>query len=175
MSNQNERFLDYSAEKLRQYVGRILDCLRRLEPDQVWARGGDHENSIGNIVLHLCGNVNQWMGHGVAGRPNTRQRDAEFEARGGVELSELAERIRLTVNDAIEIILAQSDATLLEVTEVQDYRLTKFEAIYHVVEHFSGHTGQIMFATKLLTGQDLGYYKHLSKSASIQEKIDPIP
>ncbi len=175
MSDHSERFLDYSEQKLRHYVNRIQDCLGRLQPEQVWTRGGDNENAVGNIVLHLCGNVNQWMGHGVAGRPNTRQRDAEFEARGGLGIAELAEQIGLIVNDAIQIIRAQTEATLLEVTKVQDYQLTKLEAIYHVVEHFSGHTGQVISATKLLTGQDLGYYKHLSQPVPVLEKSDPIP
>jgi hypothetical protein len=45
---------------------------------------------------------------------------------------------------------------------VQGYDKSILEAIYHVVEHFSLHTGQIIYATKLLRKEDLGFYKHLN-------------
>jgi len=81
-------FLDYSARKLRQATGRIEDCLGRLTEEQIWARGAESENAVGNLVLHLSGNVRQWLVAGVGGRPDTRHRDAEFSARGGVASSD---------------------------------------------------------------------------------------
>src|SRR5207244_11762295 len=83
-------FLDYSAKKLQQLGSRIETCLNTLNQDQVWARGSDNENAVGNLVLHLCGNVRQWIVSGVGGQPDTRDRDAEFLARGCVPVSELA-------------------------------------------------------------------------------------
>ena len=56
-------------------------------------------------------------------------------------------------------------ARLAERVTIQKYDVTVLEAIFHVVEHFSHHTGQILFATKMLTGEDLGYYKHLRAAA----------
>ena len=156
-------FLTFSADKLAQLNGRIQDCLGRLSSEQVWARNNDNENSVGNLVLHLCGNVGQWIGSGVGGKPDTRQRDAEFAARGNVQQAELSERLNKTISEAAGIIRDLPHVRLSEKTTIQKYNVTLMEAIYHVVEHFSEHTGQIIFATKLLTGQDLGYYKHLNQ------------
>jgi uncharacterized damage-inducible protein DinB len=115
---------------------------------------------VGNLVLHLCGNVGQWIGSGVGGKPDTRQRDAEFAARGNAELRN---RLDTAISEAAAIIRNLPIARLPEKTTIQKYDVTLMEAIYHVVEHFAQHTGQIIFATKLLTGQDLGYYKHLNQ------------
>src|ERR1039457_5314172 len=90
------QFLDHSAGKLRNYTERIETCLGELNEEQVWARGGENENAIGNLVLHLCGNVRQWIVAGVGGRPDVRERDAEFAARGGPGIPELSPRLRTT-------------------------------------------------------------------------------
>lgn len=156
-------FLTFSADKLTQLSGRIQDCLGRLSSEQTWTRGNDNENSVGNLVLHLCGNVGQWIGSGVGGKPDTRQRDTEFAVRGNVQPGELGERLDKAVSEAAGIIRNLPHARLTEKTTIQKYDVTLMEAVYHVVEHFSQHTGQIIFATKLLTGQDLGYYKHLNR------------
>jgi len=158
-------FVKYSVEKLRQLAGRIENCLGRLSEEQVWTRGSENENAVGNLVLHLCGNVGQWIGTGVAGRPDQRQRDAEFNARDSVSIPELKQRLRSAVEDAAAIIDRLTADDLARQTRVQKYDVTSLEAVYHVVAHFSEHTGQILFATKLLTGQDLGYYGHLKAAA----------
>ena len=158
-------FIDYSCDKLKQLSSRIEDCLGKLTYEQVWTRSGDHDNSVGNLVLHLCGNVGQWIGTGIGGRPDTRDRDAEFAALGGHQPSELASKLHATIADATAILLTLNADRLVETRVIQNYRVTVLEAVYHVVEHFAEHTGQILFATKLLTGQDLGYYKHLNKAA----------
>ena len=95
-----------------------------------------------------------------------RDRDGEFAARGGLEPAELIERARQTVSDAIGIIGNFDAARLLEKVTIQNYEVTKVEAIYQVVEHFAQHTGQIIFVTKMLTGDDLGYFKHLNPGAA---------
>ena len=158
-----EIFLKFSADKLDQLSGRIEDCLAKLSDEQIWTRNTENENAIGNLVLHLCGNVRQWIGTGVAGKPDHRDRDAEFEARSGVPGTQLRERLSETVREASEIIRNLPLSRLTEPKTIQNYDVTVFEAIYHVVEHFSNHTGQILFATKLLTGADLGYYRHLGQ------------
>jgi len=158
-------FLKVSADKLEQLRGRILDCLGRLTYDQIWMRNTDNANSVGNLVLHLCGNVKQWIGYGVGGQPDLRDRDSEFAARGGLQPAELSQRLQATISEAAGIIRNLAPERLAERRTIQKYDVTELEAILHVVEHFSQHTGQIIFATKLLTGQDLGYYQHLSKPA----------
>ena len=162
-------FLRASAKRLEQLTSRIRDCLAKLSTDEIWARGHENENAIGNLVLHLNGNVRQWIISGVGGAPDTRARDAEFAARGGVEIPELRERLESTVREAVAVIGKVTPQRMIEHVTVQKYDVTVLEAIYHVVEHFSQHTGQIIFVTKMLTGEDLGFYKHL-KAASHAEK-----
>ena len=155
-------FLDVSATQLRKHAERIEDCLGRLSAEQVWARGGENENAIGNLVLHLCGNVRQWIVSGVGGEADARRRDEEFAARGGVPVEELTGRLRAAIADAERAIRGVTAERLTQPLTIQGYDVTVLEAIYHVVEHFAGHTGQILFITKMLTGADLGYYGHLS-------------
>jgi uncharacterized damage-inducible protein DinB len=159
-----EIFVKFSAEKLEQLHGRIQDCLARLTPEQVWTRSSDNENAVGNLVLHLSGNVRQWIGSGVAGLPDNRQRDTEFDARGGMAHGELAELLKTRVTEAAGIIHGVAPTRLTERILPQGYDVTVLEAIAHVVEHFSQHTGQIILLTKMLTGDDLGYYQHLRGS-----------
>lgn len=156
-----EIFVKFSAEKLEQLSGRIEDCLLRLTPEQIWARGSENENAVGNLVLHLSGNVRQWIGSGVAGLPDNRNRDAEFDARGGTSAAALADLVKTRAAEAAAIIRGLSGARLTERITPQGYQVTVLEAIAHVVEHFSQHTGQIILLTKMLTGEDLGYYAHL--------------
>jgi len=160
-------FLKFSADKLEQLCGRIETCVDKLTPEQIWARGTQSENAVGNLMLHLAGNVRQWILHGVGGQPDFRTRDAEFDARGGVAVDELKRRLRSTVDEAVAVIRALPPERLSEIRRIQTYHEgTLLEAIYHVVEHFSGHTGQIIFATKLLTGTDLEFYAYLKSSAA---------
>ncbi len=165
-------FLDFSVRKLTQLTDRIGDCLGLLSGEQVWARGGESENAVGNLVLHLCGNVRQWIVSGVGGRPDIRRRDEEFAARGEIQPDELRRRLDATVAEAVAVIEAVTPQRLLETVTPQGYQVTVLEAIYHVVEHFAQHTGQIIYATKMLTGEDLGYYRHLSRPV---ERADETP
>jgi len=161
-------FLKFSADNLTQLSGRIQDCLVRLTADQIWMRNSENENAVGNLVLHLCGNVGQWIGSGVGGKPDNRERDKEFAARGNIQPSELSQRLAATISEATDIIRNLPPERLSEKREIQKYNVSLMEAIFHVVEHFAEHTGQIIFATKLLTGHDLGYYKHLSKPRHLE-------
>jgi uncharacterized damage-inducible protein DinB len=169
----DELFLKFSADKLEQLHGRIQDCISRLTPEQIWARTSDNENAIGNLVLHLSGNVRQWIGSGVAGLPDHRERDAEFAARGGKSTEELAELLKTRVAETVAIIRAVSPDRLTERIQPQGYDTTVLEAIAHVVEHFAQHTGQIILLTKMLTGQDLAYYQHLRGSGRAQGRSNP--
>jgi uncharacterized damage-inducible protein DinB len=167
----HEAFLDYSAKKLQQLDSRIETCLGALNQDplnqdQVWARGSDNENAVGNLVLHLCGNLRQWIVSGVGGQPDIRDRDGEFSAQGGISAADLAQRLHATVEEAVAVVRAVPPERLTESIVVQKYEVTVLEAIYHVVEHFSMHTGQIIFATKMLTGSDLAFYRHLRTTAA---------
>jgi len=157
-------FLEFSTKKLRQFLHRIQTCLDLLTEEQIWFRGSDASNAVGNLCLHLAGNVRQWLIHGVGGAPDLRERDAEFDARGDCSKTILLQRLSATVHEACQLLEALPPADLTRVVRPQHYEVTVLEAIYHVVEHFAQHTGQILFATKELTSKDLGFYAHLSRS-----------
>jgi uncharacterized damage-inducible protein DinB len=172
MPDLDEIFADFSADKLKQLGSRIEDCLAKLTDEQIWIRGSDNENAAGNLVLHLCGNVRQWIGTGVGGAPDIRDRDSEFAARGNRTTAELTELLSKTIDDALPVLRSLNADRLAELITVQGYRVTVLEAVYHVVEHFAEHTGQIILITKLATGGDLGFYKHLSGNASTARPAD---
>jgi uncharacterized damage-inducible protein DinB len=159
-------FLGYSASKLRELALRIETCIGELSEEQVWARGKESENAVGNLVLHLCGNVRQWIVSAIGGQPDHRVRDAEFAARGSVAKGELFARLRSTVEEALRVIGGLTEEQLSARHSIQGYDVSVLEAIYHVVEHFSMHTGQIIFITKLVTTADLGFYRHLESAGS---------
>lgn len=157
-------FLDCSARRLTQLASRLDDCLSRLSDEQIWIRGGDNQNAAGNLVLHLAGNLRQWIVAGVGGAPDVRDRDAEFSVREGATAGELRALLTAVVHESATTIAAVPAARLAERLHVQGYEVTVLEAIYHVVEHLAQHTGQIIFLTKALTGADLAYYAHLAKA-----------
>jgi hypothetical protein len=165
-------FLKFSADKLAQLLARIETCVEMLTPEQVWARTSSNQNAVGNLLLHLNGNVRQWILHGVGGQPDVRERDAEFAARDGSGAQQLLARLRATVEEAVALLHTLPPARLLEPMRTQGYDATVLTAIYHVVEHFAGHTFQIMLLTKQVTGADLGFYAHLSGS---QPRKDSLP
>jgi hypothetical protein len=158
-----ELFLAFSRDRLQLLASRIADCLGRLSDEQIWTRGSENENSVGNLVLHLCGNLRQWAVCAIRAVPDIRDRDAEFAARGGCGRQELKDRIAATVAEAVQAIATLPASRLPERIAVQNQDKTILEAIYTAVEHFAQHTGQIIFAAKMLTGEDLGYYRHLNK------------
>ena len=156
-------FLDCSVRRLRQSVDRIEKCVARLTDDQIWSRGHESGNAIGNLLLHLAGNVRQWIISGVGGVRDLRDRDSEFNARSGSVTAQLTAVLRETVEEACQVIEPLTPERLAAKIHVQKYDVSVLEAIYHVVEHFAQHTGQIIFATKLITGEELGFYTHLKR------------
>lgn len=156
-------FADYSAATLSDYTGRIEKCLGLLDDAALWSREDEVENSIGNLCVHLAGNVRQWLIATVGGVPDTRDRDSEFAARSGGSGAQLAAALRRTVEEANIVIDSLSEQRLAERVHVQGYDVTVLEAVYHVIEHFAHHSGQIIFETKRRTRQDLGFFAHLSK------------
>jgi hypothetical protein len=144
------------AVTLRELTDRIGVCLGKLTTEQIWARGTENENAIGNLVLHLAGNVRQWIISGVGGVPDIRERDREFRTTGGIPVEALNEQLRSTMAEAIGIVSGLSGEQLLRTYQTQSRTATGVEVLLKVMEHFGQHTGQIIYATKNLTGQDLG-------------------
>lgn len=141
-----------------EYVPRIRQCVERLG-DRIWERPAPNCNSVGNLLLHLAGNTRQWI-HATFGEvSDDRDRDAEFAAVRGATGSELVERLATVVDEACGIVdgLAAAD-WLRERLVQQQFEETGLSAVLHVLEHFSGHAGQIYAWTKQATGDDLKFY-----------------
>jgi uncharacterized damage-inducible protein DinB len=155
-------FLRFSHDRLLLLGSRVADCVGRLSNEQLWTRMGANQNAIGNLVLHLCGNVQQWIVSGVGGEADVRDRAAEFAQFGGATAGELQVWLDATLTKAGAVIRALPASRLTETITVQHQEKAVLEVIYTVVEHFAQHTGQVIFATKALTGEDLGYYSSLS-------------
>jgi uncharacterized damage-inducible protein DinB len=151
-------FVAYGAAKLEQNLTQIRRCAGLLNEEELWRRANQHTNSVGNLLLHLNGNVRQWVVAGIGGQPFERDRPAEFAARGPLPTELLLANLDQAVTAAIRIItdlLPEQAATPLC---IQGYNVSTLTAIFHVVEHFSFHTGQIVHATKLIRDVDLSLY-----------------
>jgi uncharacterized damage-inducible protein DinB len=140
------------------YLPKIERCLERLSDEEVWWRAGEESNSIGNLLLHLAGNARQWIVSGVGGSRDLRVRQEEFDERSVLSRAELLVRLKQTLVEADGVIARLEPASLLEQRLIQGHDVTILQAIFHVVEHFSMHTGQIILITKMLKTEDLKFY-----------------
>lgn len=141
----------------RVYLPRIVHCLRLLSDEDVWWKPHAATNSVGNLVLHLAGNVRQWIVSGMGGAVDVRQRDREFAELGPLPRRRLIARLRRSVTEAGRVLAKLDARELARPRMIQGFRVTGFKAIFHVTEHFAYHTGQIIFVTKLKRGEDLGF------------------
>jgi uncharacterized damage-inducible protein DinB len=139
------------------YLPRIVRCLEILTPEQIWWRPHETSNSVGNLVLHLEGNVRQWIISGLGGAPDLRQRDLEFKERGPFPRRVLADRLTKTVGEACRVMGKLSPDDLAHVHKIQGFQVTGMEAAFHVTEHFSHHAGQIILLTKMLRQSNLKF------------------
>ncbi|MCI0387500.1 MAG: DUF1572 domain-containing protein [Acidobacteria bacterium] len=145
---------------------KIAAAIDVLNDEQVSRRPNESSNSIGNLLLHLSGNVRQWIVSGVGGAEDRRDRASEFAARGKLSKVELIELVKTTLDEADAVLarledecaVTNSDAPLQRVCKPQAYETSVFDAIFHVVEHFSYHTGQIIFAAKWLAEGQVSFY-----------------
>ena len=152
-------FIAHASEfLLRDYLPKIERCLEKLTDEQIWWRANEESNSIGNLILHLCGNARQWIICGVGGQPDNRNRDSEFEQRDVIARSELVSLLRSTLSEVETTLHALDPSVLLEDRKIQGNDVKLLEAIFHVTEHFSMHTGQIIMLTKMMTAADLRFY-----------------
>jgi uncharacterized damage-inducible protein DinB len=151
-------FLEEARYRLkRQHMPHIIACLRALSDEDIWWRPNSASNSVGNLVLHLCGNVRQWIISGVGGAADVRHRDLEFSEQGPLPRQGLVALLRTTVNEACSVLTSTPTDSLGAPFSRQGFRTTRLRAIAHVVEHFAYHSGQIVFVTKLKTGRDLRF------------------
>lgn len=131
-----------------EYPGKIRLALSAMPESALWARANASSNSAGNLVLHLAGNVRQWIVSGVGGAPDVRTRDAEFAAQGGHTRDALLAHLDAACAEAVAVFDRLDAAALGETRQIQGRATTVMAAIYHVVEHFSTHTGQLILLAK---------------------------
>jgi len=142
-----------------EYRTQLRLAVEALPADGLWWRANDQSNSVGNLLLHLNGNVRQWILAGVGGQPDVRHRAAEFDARSGPSASALLADLDRTL-DAVDKVLADlTDANLLEPRTIQGRDVTVLAAVFHVVEHFSQHLGQIILVAKLLAPGVINFHE----------------
>ena len=160
MSDLAQAFIDQSRRfLLKEYLRKIERCVDELSEENLWWRPNEASNSVGNLLLHLAGNVGQWVTHGIGGAPDVRQRQQEFDTRTPLPAPVLLARLREALEEADRVLADLDPADLSQHRRIQGIDVTVFEAIYHVVEHFSTHVGQIIYVTKLRTGRNLRFYE----------------
>lgn len=163
MSTENRHaalFLERSRYLLgTEYRTKLRSAIEALPPDRLWWRPDELSNSVGNLLLHLNGNVGQWIVRGVGKAQGSRDRAAEFSARSGPEAAVLLADLEHTLAEVDRTLGALTPADLLETRSIQGQQLTVLEAIYHVVEHFSLHLGQIVLLAKLHAPGSIAFYE----------------
>jgi uncharacterized damage-inducible protein DinB len=153
-------FLDKSRYYLAtEYPSKIRLATASLSHDDVWRRTNDQSNSIGNLILHLAGNVRQWIVTGIGGAPDSRDRAAEFAATDGPDITELLDLLESSVGDADKVIASLGETDLARSRTIQGRETNVMAAIYHVVEHFSMHTGQIIMLAKSYSPESVKFYE----------------
>lgn len=158
-------FVRVARKELCQGADKVGACLGRLTPEQIWHRDHAVENSVGNLVLHLAGNLRQWIVSGVGGAEDRRDRDWEFATRDPQPAERLRDHLDAAVADADAVLAGLAPGRLLEQLRIQVYEVSVLQAITHVLTHFAGHGGQIIWATKHVTGKDLGFYSYLREGS----------
>lgn len=153
-------FIDQSRSYLSsEYLPKIRRCVQVITDEDLWWRPNGQSNSIGNLLLHLAGNVRQWIVSGIGGEPDARERQKEFDADQERSREELIEMLASTLGEVDRVLAQLRPEGLLERRVIQGREITVLEALYHVVEHFGMHTGQVIYVTKLRTSTDLQFYE----------------
>ena len=143
---------------VKDYLPKIEESLKNLSDDDIWWRAHETNNSIGNLILHLAGNIRQWIFQHLGEKEFHRDRDKEFSERSHIPKDELIALLRSAVMDVDDVLGSFPVEKLTTYYKIQKYDVTGMEAILHITEHFSYHVGQIVYVAKLRTGKDLKFY-----------------
>jgi uncharacterized damage-inducible protein DinB len=145
-------YIEEARRRLTACHERISHCLNQLNDAQIWWRPTESMNSIANVVLHLCGNLEQWILAGVGGAVAHRNRPLEFSERTQIPKEQLSQRLSARVSQVEEVLAKVNDAQLLERRRIQGYEETVLSAIFETLAHFNGHTQEIVYITRLQLG-----------------------
>ncbi|MEM6725145.1 MAG: DinB family protein, partial [Bacteroidota bacterium] len=155
MSEALVSFRRQSIFRLNEKLEHLSICFEQLTAEDIWWRPNPASNSIGNLILHLCGNIRQYIISSLGHFPDTRDRDAEFAVVGGWSAEELFQEIAGTIQEASKVIDQASERELLRTRSVQGFDFDGLGIVIHVVEHLSYHTGQIAYITKMRQAKNL--------------------
>jgi hypothetical protein len=164
-----EMFRQDAISGFEKYTPRLVRCLQLMSENEIWWRPNKASNAAGSIVLHLCGNIRQWIISGLGEIPGARIREKEFSERGPIKRRMLIGLLRNTVGEASGVIGRLPCESLLRMFRIQGYQVSGLVAILHVYEHFAYHTGQIIYLTKLKLGKDLRF-THLPVEKSLAKR-----
>lgn len=159
MTSLETQLINEAHRRLREEsLARIVKCLNMLSDDEIWYKHNANSNSIGNLVLHLSGNIRQWLVSGLGQESDVRERDLEFSTIGPVSKEILIQKISSAINDGLAVVDRIASGALEQMYEVQVYHESGVSIIVHVIEHCSYHVGQITYLTKYLKDIDTEYY-----------------
>lgn len=155
-------FLQRCGQVLREhYLPKIKEAVGLLAEDDLWAREGETSNSVGNLLLHLSGNVRQHIISGFGERLDERTRPVEFSAKSGLSKDKLMAEFEKTITEACNVLEVFPPEKLWDKREIQNNEVVLFDDLLHVTEHFAYHTGQIIYIVKAIKQHRFGWYKHL--------------
>jgi hypothetical protein len=143
---------------MEEYRTKLRRAVRAIPPEQIWRRANEESNSVGNLLLHLAGNVRQWIVSGVGGAPDTRDRPAEFGAREGPPGHELLARLDDVLKEADDVLARLTPLDLMERRTIQGRDVSVMAAVYSAVQHFSTHLGQIIWVAKEQSPGSIRFY-----------------
>lgn len=156
-----DEFKAQAIFRLRENVPRIEKCFALLTEEEAWHPPNPTSNSMANLILHLCGNIRQYIVSSLGKTEDVRQRDIEFSTRSGYSKTELIDKITNTIEEAASVIESATAEDLMQARLVQGFEMTGIGIVIHVVEHLTYHVGQIAYYTKFLKNKDLGFYADL--------------
>ena len=159
MATPDQAFIDLCLHFLRDdYPNRIVECLNELSQEEINWRPNDRSNSISNLVCHLVGNCRQWVYQGLGEFEYRRERDSEFELRKDLDHQDLEKMLDQLAAEVTKSLSRLQADTLGEQVSIQGFQVSKREALFHATEHFSMHTGQIIYITKMIKDKALDFY-----------------
>ena len=156
---RNTLVADVKRRIIDESMPRIRKCLNELKEEEIWHRPNENTVSVGNLLLHLNGNVRQWILTGIGKQPDIRERDAEFHAEKTVSGSDLYSKLENTMADIVPVLDNIKSEDLVKSENIQGFKETIISMLIHVTEHFSYHVGQITYFVKTRKNIDTGYYK----------------
>jgi len=163
MQNQSIALTNVFIEEIKrrlftENIPRLKKCLSELTEEEIWYRPNNSSNSVGNLVLHLHGNVRQWVVAGLGKNKDVRERQKEFDEKGPVPLEKMLADMDKLMEEVNQILNNTSINDLLEVRNVQGYHESGLSILVHITEHFSYHVGQMTYIVKMLKDKDMRYY-----------------